>query len=101
MEVVAQIRSRLGKICSFVILFPVPLFLACKISDQQLRLIPMDELTHSTLRSRCRFSIRPLTSPTGVHGECDGNGQWPLVAKAALMHVLWKMKREAAESWGC
>jgi len=48
-----------------------------------------------------RFSIRPLTSPTGVHGECDGNGQWPLVAKAALMHVLWKMKREAAESWGC
>jgi len=78
-EVVAQIRSHLGKISSFVILFPVALFLACKISDQQLRLIPMDELTHSTLRSR----------------------QWPLVAKAALMHVLWKMKREAAESWGC
>jgi len=48
-----------------------------------------------------RFSIHPLTSPTGVLGECDGNGQWPLVAKAALMHVLWKMKREAAESWGC
>jgi len=61
-EVVAQIRSHLGKISSFVILFLVPLFLACKISDQQLRLIPMDSGEVVTLLSRVfRIITRPFS----------------------------------------